>query len=95
MDLTIREARPDDAEGVVQVLNPIIETGKYTVLDTPVTADFEREFIENFPQSGVFHLAESNQDRKIAGFQTVERFAAYTRAFDHVGIIATYIYSRA
>ena len=25
------------------------------------------------------------------GFQTVEPFAAYTRAFDHVGVVATFV----
>lgn len=41
MDVLIREARPEDAEGIVRVLNPIIETGKHTIFDTPFTAEAE------------------------------------------------------
>jgi hypothetical protein len=45
MDLLIRKVRPDDAEAIVCVLNPIIETGLYTVLDTSFTVEAEREYI--------------------------------------------------
>ncbi|UCD57101.1 MAG: hypothetical protein JSV16_15000 [Candidatus Hydrogenedentota bacterium] len=39
MDLLIRKARPDDAEAIVHILNPIVEARRYTVLDTPFTAE--------------------------------------------------------
>jgi hypothetical protein len=38
-------------------LNPIIEIGVYTAFDTPLTVDAELEYILNFPQRGVFHVA--------------------------------------
>ena len=44
-----------------------------------------------FPRRGVFHIAAHHPDRTIVGFQNVEPFADYTHAFDHVGIIATYV----
>lgn len=91
MDLFIREARPDDAEAIVNILNPIIETGRYTVFDTPLTVEFEREYLENYPQRGVFHVAETQPEQKILGWQSMEPFALYTRAFDHVGVIATFV----
>ncbi len=91
MDLRIREVQLDDAEAIVCILNPIIEAGVYTVLDTPLTAEAEREFIANFPQSGVFHVAERRQDGKIVGFQTLEPYGTYTRAFDHVAIMGTFV----
>jgi len=91
MDLLIREARPDDAEAIVRILNSIIEGGVYTVFDTPLTVEFEREYIESFPQRGVFHVAESRQDQRVIGFQSTEPFASYTHAFDHVGVIGTYV----
>ena len=91
MDLLIREARQDDAEAIIDVLNPIIETGGYTVLDRPFTAEQEREFIRNFPERGIFHVAERRRDGKIVGFQSVEPFATYTRVFDHVGVIGTFV----
>ncbi len=91
MDVTIREARPDDAEAVVGILNPVIETGKHTVLDGPFSVEEERRFIAGFPPRGIFHLAENRSDGRVVGLQTMEPFATYTHAFDHLGVIATYV----
>jgi L-amino acid N-acyltransferase YncA len=91
MDLTIRKATHDDAEAVVGILNPIIEAGTYTALDSPFTIEAERDFIRGFPLRGVFHLAEEPGVKKVVGFQTLEPFASYTRAFEHVGIVATFV----
>jgi len=89
MDVSIREARPEDAEAVVGILNPTIATGEYTVLDHPFSVEEEHRFILDFPPRGIFHVAQSRPDGRVVGLQTVEPFAAYTHAFDHVGIIAT------
>ena len=91
MDVVIREACPDDAEAVVGILNPIIEAGEYTVLDGPLSVEEERRFISSFPSRGIFHVAQSRSDGRVVGLQTMEPFATYTHAFDHVGIIATYV----
>ena len=91
MPLEIRDARPDDAEAVVRILNPIIAAGVYTVFDTPFTADAEREYIRNLTPRSIFHLAVSQPDNDVVGFQTMEPFAGYTHAFDHVGIVGTYV----
>ena len=91
MDLLIREVRPEDAEAIASILNPIIESGAYSALDTPFTVEAEREFICSFPRRGVFHVAEDSQDHRAVGFQNLEPYATYTRAFDHVGVIATYV----
>lgn len=91
MNLLIREAQPNDAAAIVGILNPIIEANVYTAFDTPLTVQFEREYILNFPQRGVFHIAVSCFDQKIVGFQSMEPFANFTHAFDHVGIIGTYV----
>jgi L-amino acid N-acyltransferase YncA len=91
VDLVIRPVRPDDAEGLVSILNPIITAGLYTVFDAPFTAEAERRFIEAFPPRGVFLAAESQQDGQLVGFQAMEPFAGYTHAFDHVGVLGTYV----
>jgi L-amino acid N-acyltransferase YncA len=87
----IREAQPDDAEAIVAIFNPIIETGKYTAFVTPFTAEVEREFIQNFPGRGIFHVAVRRQDERIVGFQSMAPFSTYTPAFDHVGVLATFV----
>lgn len=91
MEIIIRAAQPDDAEALVKILNPIIEEGLYTVLDTTFTADEERRFIAEFPTSGVFLVAVDPSDGAIVGFQNAEPFANYTHAFDHVACMSTYI----
>jgi L-amino acid N-acyltransferase YncA len=91
MELLIRDAVPEDAEGIVGVLNPIIEAGTFTALDTPYTTESEREFISAFPSRGIFHVAEHPAERRIVGFQSVEPFATGTHAFDHVGVMGTYV----
>jgi L-amino acid N-acyltransferase YncA len=89
VDITIRDVVPADAEAVAGILNPIIAAGLYTALDTPFSADAERAFIERFPPRGIFHVAVAGE--RVVGFQNVEPFAAYTHAFDHVGVIGTYV----
>ena len=54
MDLQIREAVEADAEAVVGILNPIIESGAYSALDTILTPAAERDFIAQFPERGIF-----------------------------------------
>jgi L-amino acid N-acyltransferase YncA len=89
--LQIREATPDDADGLVAVLNPIIRARAFTVLDTPFSVDEERAFVRRFPARGVFHVAVRPDDGRIVGFQTLEPYAGYTRAFHHVGTVATFV----
>ncbi|MFN0109594.1 MAG: N-acetyltransferase family protein [Blastocatellia bacterium] len=91
MKLLVRPAQPEDAAAIVAIFNPMIKTGKYTVFDTPFTVEGEREYIRNFPTRGIFHVAVRQEDQKIVGFQSMEPFATYTRAFDHVGVIGTYV----
>lgn len=91
MDLEIREVRPDDADAIVGILNPIIAAGVFTAFDTPFTSDAEREYIRAFPTRGVFIVAVSPTDNQVVGFQSMEPFASYTHAFDHVGVLGTYV----
>jgi L-amino acid N-acyltransferase YncA len=85
-----RPAVPDDAEALAGILNPIIAAGTYTVIEGPLSAADERAYIEGFPPAGVFLVAERRPDG-VVGFQNVEPFAGYTRAFDHVGVLGTFV----
>jgi L-amino acid N-acyltransferase YncA len=87
----IRDVQPSDAEGIVGVFNPIIEAGIYTVFDAPFSVEAERAYIANFPARGVWKVAARGADHRILGFQVLEPFATYTKAFDHVGTIGTYV----
>ena len=90
MELTVREAVPDDAAAIAGILNPIIAARVYTALDTTFSVAEERAFIERFPSRGIFHVATTRIDGRIVGFQNIEPFADL-RAFDHVGVIGTWV----
>jgi L-amino acid N-acyltransferase YncA len=89
--IEIRDARIEDAEAILAILNPIIAARCYTALDTLVTVEQEREFIRTFPERGIFLLAVDTTSDRIVGFQDVSPFADFTHAFDHVGVIGTYV----
>ena len=91
MDLVVRPVEPGDAEQLIGILNPIIAAGAYTVFDTPFSVQVEREYIEQFPERGLFLAAVEPKTGRIIGFQSMEPFASYTRAFDHVGVLGTYV----
>ncbi len=91
MELEIRPVCLEDAEGIVAILNPIIQAGIYTALDAPLSAEEERAYIANFPPRGVFHVASSPELGRIVGLESLEPFATYTHAFDHVGVIGTFV----
>lgn len=89
--LVIRDVDPSDAEAIVRILNPIIDARVYTALDTPFSVEAERNYILNFPQRGVWKVAIRQSDRSLVGFQIMEPFATYTKAFDHVGTLGTFV----
>ncbi|BCG17488.1 histone acetyltransferase HPA2 [Vibrio sp. JCM 19053] len=70
MNLIVRQVTLGDAEGITNVLNPIIIEGLYTVLDTPFTPEEEKEFITHFPERGVFTVALSENSSQVAYFGT-------------------------
>ena len=85
----MRDVVPADAEAIVAILNPIVEARIYTAFDAPFAADAEREYILKFPSRGVWKVAVC-EDR-VAGFQVLEPFGPYTRSFDHVATLGTYV----
>lgn len=91
MRVIVRGVIKDDSQGIINVLNPIIEGGLFSILDTPFSLEEEEQFIEEFPERGVFNVALDVDGAYVVGFQNVEPFATYTRAFDHVGIIGTFV----
>jgi L-amino acid N-acyltransferase YncA len=91
MDLTIRHAKPDDAAGIVAIFNPIIEARSMTLFDTPFSVEAERSYISGLTARDIFHVAVRAADDAIVGFQSLSPFATYTHAFDHVGVIGTYV----
>lgn len=89
--IEIRDVRVEDAEEILAILNPIIAARCYTAMDTAFTAEAEREFIRTFPARGIFLVAVDATLHRIVGFQNVSPFEKFTHAFDHVGVVGTYV----
>jgi L-amino acid N-acyltransferase YncA len=91
MKLSVRDAVPSDAAALVGILNPIIEARGFTAFDTPFTVEAERDYVRGFPPRGVWKVATEPDDGRVIGFQVLEPFATYTKAFDHVGTLGTFV----
>jgi len=91
MELVIRDATPDDAAGIVSIFNPIIEARAFTLFDAPFTIEAERSYIAGLGERDIFHVAVLAGENAVVGFQSMAPFATYTHAFDHVGVIGTYV----
>lgn len=91
MNLRIRDATPADAAAVCAIINPIIATRAYTVFDAPFTVEAEHDYMSKFPPRGVWKLALREADERVIGFQVLEPWANYSRAFDHVASLGTYV----
>jgi len=89
--IEIRDARESDADEIAGILNSIIALRTYTAFDTPVTIEAQRQFICKFPARGIFHVAVDSSLDQLVGLQDISPFADYTHAFDHVGVIGTYV----
>lgn len=89
--IEIRDVRVEDAEEILAILNPIIAARCYTAMDTPFTVEVEREFIRTFPARGIFLVAVESTPNRIVGVQNVSPFETFTHAFDHVGVIGTWV----
>ena len=91
MDIKIRPVTLDDAEGVLEVLNSVVRERKHSSFNRILTVEEERQFIASLGERSGFFVAEL--DGRIIGFQTIEPFATYTSAMNHVGIIGTFVHA--
>lgn len=57
----------------------------------PLSLEAERDSIVKFPARGVWKVALQASDGRVVGFQVLEPFGPYTKAFDHVGTLGTYV----
>ena len=53
MEVSVREVRVKDAGRIVNLLNPIIQNGTYTVMDARFSVEDQIEFIRAFPERGI------------------------------------------
>jgi len=91
MTFSIRPAREADAPAMVAVLNAIIATGAFTIMDQPLTIADQLDFIQSLQTHGVFNVAVAAADQAVWGMQSVEPFAPLVNALQQVGDISTFV----
>lgn len=91
MEFSVRTVREEDAESIAELLKPIIQAGRYTIMDEQLSVDDQLDFIREFPKRGVFNVAVWNESQKIVGTQDVAPISTGSNAFKHVGEISTFV----
>lgn len=91
MAILIRPVREADAEGILELLNPIIEAGTFTIMDRPFSAAEQAAFIRSLPERALYLAAVDDQSGRILGIQDVMPHSAGTEAYRHVGEISTFV----
>lgn len=91
MEFSVRTVREEDAESIIELLNPIIQAGGYTIMDEQLSVDDQLDFIRGFPKQGVFNVAVCNESQEIVGIQDVAPISTGSNAFKHVGEISTFV----
>ena len=89
MNWTIRRATTEDAQGIVEVINAIIEEGELTAMYPALDVEQEKATIEGLGPRSALLVAEA--EGEIVGVQAVAPFAAHTRAMDHVAVLNTFV----
>ena len=90
MTYSIRTVREADAASIIEILNPIILAGIYSIMDKPFGVADQIEFIRGFPARGVYHIAVEAESQKALGIQDVMPSSS-SDIFKHVGEISTFV----
>ncbi len=91
VEFSIRPVREEDARAIVELLNPLIQAGTYTIMDELLSERDQLDFIRGFPGCGVFNIAVRNDSHEVLGLQDVQPISARTRALEHVGEVSTFV----
>ncbi|MFX0081060.1 MAG: GNAT family N-acetyltransferase [Candidatus Hodarchaeota archaeon] len=90
MDVKIRKATQDDAEGISQIWEVVCAERIYSAVSTPFTPQQEREYISSLSEREGIFIAEIND--KIIGFLSLDLWSKAIDSFKHVCTIGTFIF---
>jgi L-amino acid N-acyltransferase YncA len=90
MGFILRTVMEEDAVSVVEVLNPIIRAGTFTVMDEIFSVADQLDFIRSFPARGIYHIALDKDSQEAVGIQDVMPIST-SNVFKHVGEISTFV----
>jgi ribosomal protein S18 acetylase RimI-like enzyme len=89
MQIDIHRATPDDAEALSAIWEAVCAERVYTAVSRPFTPQQERDYILSLSDREGIFVAEV--DGQVVGFQSLDLWAKYSDAFDHVGVLGTII----
>jgi ribosomal protein S18 acetylase RimI-like enzyme len=89
MEINIRRATPSDAEALSAIWEVVCRERVYTAVSRAFTPQQERDYILSLSDREGIFVAET--ERGIVGFQSLDLWADYSDAFDHVGVMGTII----
>lgn len=90
MDVVIRKAAAGDVQGIVDLLNSIIEEGGLVAIYPPLTVEQGEALMRRLSSRAVALVAEV--DGVVVGLQTVEPYVPGQRALEHVATMSTFVY---
>jgi len=88
---SIRKVKEKDAASIVELLNSIVETGIYTIMDSLFSTNDQIEFIQKFPDRGIYNVAVCNNTDRVLGVQDIQPLSLEEKALKHVGNISTFV----
>lgn len=87
-DILIRRARISDAQGMIDVFNPIIRAGGTTAIEDEYSLDAQRAFLQAIGPREACHIAFDQKISAIVGFQS---HATHEQLPDDIADIATFV----
>ncbi len=88
MKIEIRKVQIEDAQNILNVLNPIIKTQKYSSMKVENTLEDQINFIQNLPPNSIYNLAFDLENFEIVGIQDI---LPQSKKFNGIGEISTFI----
>ena len=88
--LEIRPAVPQDAAGIVAVLQVVAAERIHSAIERAWTVEEERRYVQSLSKREVIHLAVDDGGR-IAGLQTLDLWSPVLTSMAHVGQVGTFL----
>src|SRR4051812_43184349 len=87
--VSIREAVEGDAQSTCDLLNSVIEEGRYTIMVDPFEPDKQAAWIRDLKGKGTCYVAVLDNG-SVVGIQTIEPLST-ARSLRHIGDISTFV----
>src|SRR5688572_27237872 len=88
--LTIRQAVPADAAGIVAVLQVVAAERIHSAIDRVWTVQEEQRYLESFSPRAAIHLAVDDLHGTV-GLQILDLYSPTLNSMAHVGQVGTFV----